>query len=82
MPDLASDITDAAALPQSTTVDGHSTSERSIDSLIRADLYAGAGASARAQRRRGITFSKAIPSGPLSDQGQTLTVSPFDGGVH
>ena len=77
MADLSSDIASQGVEPQATSVDGHSTASRSTGEMIRADVYAGAGKTAAKQRRRGITFSKLISPGPLSDQGQAATVPAF-----
>lgn len=77
--DLSADIETIAASPQSTSVDGHSTSERPLESVIKADQYL-AGVTARSRRRRGIAYTKNINAGPISDRGGTVGGATFDGG--
>ena len=72
MADLADTITDQAGKPASFSEEGRSESARSLDDLIKADIYL-AGKAARSKRRRGISFTKMIAPGALSDQGGTCS---------
>lgn len=76
---LSDDLTTIAASPQSTAVDGHSTSERPLEAVIKADQYL-AGVTARSRRRRGISYTKNINAGPVSDRGGTEGGPSFNGG--
>lgn len=73
--DLTTAIEQAAADPASVTSDGISVTARSIADLIAADLYL-AGKAARSKRRRGLTFTKLITPGPVSDNGMSLGGPP------
>jgi len=60
--DLSSQIEEAAADPQSVTVDGQTVSSRPLSELIEADRYLASKAAARA-RKSGFRISKIIPPG-------------------
>lgn len=77
--DLSNDIATQAIKPIAAAADGQSASARPIDDLIKADQYL-AGKAATSLRRRGIRFTKMIPSGPLSDAGRTSPVGDAFGG--
>lgn len=57
-------IEDLATSPQSITVDGQTTSERSISELIEADKYLKEAAAAK-RAKLGIRFARLIPPGPM-----------------
>lgn len=76
---LSDDITTIAAAPQSTSVNGHTTTERPLEAVIKADQYL-AGVTARSRRRRGISYTKNINAGPVSDRGGTTAGATFNGG--
>jgi hypothetical protein len=65
MPDLTQNISDAGSSPQQATADGVSVSARSIEDMIKADVYAGAGKNAAANPLRGIRITKMITPGPI-----------------
>ncbi len=66
--DLTTTIEDQIQNPASFSEEGRAESSRSIDDLIKADTYL-AGKAARSKRRRGISFTKMITPGALSDDG-------------
>lgn len=76
MPDLTPDIAQQAVEPVSSATDGISATGRPIGDLIAADQYAGGKPSAKL-RRRGLRFTKILPSGPMPDCGRATS---FDGG--
>lgn len=78
--DLTPQIEQAAADPQSASVDGQSATARPMADLIAADQYVASKAS-MATRRRGLRFSKILPSGPVSDQAGTRLGGSFSGGA-
>lgn len=78
--DLEPTIVQAALEPASASADGQSATGRSIADLIAADQYL-AGKVAAKQKRRGLTFSKIVPAGAISDDGTTLGGSAFGGGL-
>lgn len=69
MPDLSSDISAQAVEPVTASTDGQSATGRSIAELVTADQYT-AGKPAAKLRRRGLRFTKLIPSGPMPDGGR------------
>ena len=73
--DLTTSIQQAATDPAAVTSDGISVTARSVAELIAADQYLAAKANA-GKRRRGITFTKLITPGALSDGGQSLGGPP------
>lgn len=70
MPDLSNEITEQAIEPIASATDGQSATGRAIPELVLADQYT-TGKPSIKKRRRGIRFSKLIPSGPMSDGGRT-----------
>lgn len=78
--DLTPTITQAASDPQSAAVDGQSATARPMGDLIAADQYLAQKSAAAVGKRRGIRFSKLLPSGPVSDQGGTQGPGTFAGG--
>lgn len=62
--DIATDIANSATAPASATVDGNSTTARSIDEKIKAAQYAaGQATSAAGPGHFGLRFSQLIPPG-------------------
>ncbi len=79
--DLTPEITQAASDPASASVDGQSATARPMGDLVMADQYLAGKAGAAVGNRRGIRFSKLLPAGPMSDQGETRPVgSSFSSG--
>lgn len=79
--DLADTIATEAVSPASSAADGQSATARPLADLITADRYLAAKA-AMASRRKGVSFSKLIPPGPLCDGGGAVVgVPPFGGGI-
>lgn len=62
MPDLSERIEDAASEPANMVVDGNTTTQRTIDELIKADEYLKANAAA-ASAKRGLVFQRMKPPG-------------------
>ena len=69
--DLTTAIQQAAGDPSAVTSDGISVTARPVADLIAADQYL-AGKVAAKQRRRGITFTKLVTPGAVSDNGMSL----------
>lgn len=69
--DLTTAIQQAASDPAAVTSDGISVTARSVADLIAADVYL-AGKAARSKRRRGMTFTKLVTPGTVSDCGMSL----------
>lgn len=78
--DLTATIAEEAAAPVSSTADGQTATARPLADMITADRYLAAKA-AIAKRRRGVTFGKLIPPGPLADGGGAIVGTPFGGGI-
>ena len=62
--DINDGIADAATSPKSVTIDGTTTTERSIDELIKADQYLRAN-KARRGGGLGVRFHKIVPHGSV-----------------
>lgn len=68
MADNSEQIQTNAVSPAEVTVDGTTVIQQTVADQILGDQYAAATKAAK-NRRRGVRFSKMLPSGAISDEG-------------